>query len=104
MNDRKFMAAAALAMLVATAPAALAKNTSRDAQFTSMFEQFDRNHDGVLSRTEFPGDALQFGFTDRNRDGEISRAEARRIFSIAFRRLDRNRDGVLSEEEVTVSR
>jgi len=100
MNDRKLIAAAALAMFVATAPAALAKNTSRDVQFNSMFTQFDRNGDGVISRAEFPGDDLQFAFADRNRNGMITRSEAKRIFSFAFKRLDRNGDGVLSENEV----
>ena len=101
MNDRKLIAAAALAMFIATAPAALATTASRDAQFNSMFAQFDRNGDGLISREEFPGDGLQFAFADRNRNGMITRAEAKRIFSYAFKRLDRNRDGVLSESEVS---
>lgn len=87
-----------LTLLVA-APAALALDV------TSAFSQFDRNRDGRISRTEFPGDAYQFNLADRNRDGVITRTEAQRVASdpnlleSEYRRLDTNRDGMISRSE-----
>ncbi len=76
------------------------------------FAQLDRNHNGVLSRGEWRGEALPFDAVDRNGDNRITldeylnqpadgynygpgmdRLEAR------FAQMDRNRDGVVSRSE-----
>jgi len=39
---------------------------------------FDRNHDGVVSKTEFPGPAHIFDQLDKNHDGLVTKEEAKR--------------------------
>jgi EF hand len=67
------------------------------------FRRLDRNGDGFLSRDEFAhhdsdADHRRFEDLDRNRDGRISLSEWPGGRD-AFDRADRNRDGVISREE-----
>jgi hypothetical protein len=67
------------------------------------FRRLDRNGDGFLSREEFAhhdsdADHRRFEDLDRNRDGRISLSEWPGGRD-AFDRADRNRDGVISREE-----
>jgi Ca2+-binding EF-hand superfamily protein len=102
----KTLIAAALAALIAFAPAAVAKKKHKQQSSLDVyFAQFDRDGNGLVSRAEFPGDDVQFGLVDRNRDGAISKAEVRQALKNGggaereFARLDVNHDGVVSRGE-----
>ncbi len=67
-----------------------------------LFGEFDRNNDGVISRTEFSGDKQSFARLDTNNDGKLMRQEfidrcgdLERDFNLA----DTDHDGRLSREE-----
>lgn len=123
MKTTKVATAIALTLLLAT-PAALAKDQSehgkqkakkvkktrvvtgtQSAEVDRWFTQFDRNRDGLLTRSELPAGMGDLGRFDLNRDGAISRAEAQRgandpnAIAQELRQLDRNRDGVVSRSE-----
>lgn len=113
MKLTKSVAAAALALVVATAPAALAKNNKaknkhksgkHDRNVTQVFTQFDHNGDGLISRSEFPGSSLQFDRLDTNRDSVLTSQEAQAFarsgnMENELRQLDTNRDGMISRHE-----
>lgn len=120
MNSRNLTSAAVLALLVATAPAAMAKpghegdhSKERDradaavqgrSTFDQRFTQYDRNGDGVVTRNEFAGSAQDFDRFDQNRDGVLSRAELNQYSDNRNDRnyggsYDRNGDGVISRDE-----
>jgi len=114
MDLRKFSGALALALLVAASPAALAKDHQghksknkgqRNERFTQEFSRFDRNGDGLISRSEFPGDPALFERLDRNQDGVVSQSEGqvalndRNFQREELQRLDRNGDGLISRSE-----
>lgn len=94
----KFMAAAAFALFM-TAPA-FAKNSD----YRQEFSQFDANGDGVISRSEFPGDAATFNRMDHDRNGVITLAETHRFIQSGdweseLHRIDRNGDGIIQRSE-----
>jgi len=76
-----------------------------------LLERFDADHDGKLSRNEWPQDArLPFDRADRNRDGFVERAEIAELFRKSSRgadsqvlerlkQLDRNKDGRIDKQE-----
>jgi Ca2+-binding EF-hand superfamily protein len=113
MKNMKSLAAAALALVVVTAPAAMAKNNKQkqngkrgqnDAQIAQGFSRFDTNRDGLIARSEFPADPLLFDRLDANRDGVLSQTEARQFanthdLEAEARRLDTNRDGRITRDE-----
>jgi hypothetical protein len=120
MNLKKSIAAAALTLFVATAPAAFAKDKGKDkhknkhkqkteqsVRYDEGFRQFDTNGDGVISRAEFPADRQLFNRLDTNRDGVVSRSEgeafarsdAARRLAEDYRAYDANRDGRISRAE-----
>jgi Ca2+-binding EF-hand superfamily protein len=116
MTFNKLTSAVALTLLVASAPAAMAKQNGRNDSartmpseerrlFDEQFSRFDQNGDGRISRLEFPADASQFAQFDLNRDGYITAAEAQRILGDSnaiesrLRQFDRNGDGVITRSE-----
>ena len=113
MDFKKSIAAVALSFLVAAAPAALAKNNkqkhgkrgrAQNTQATRIFQQYDANGDGLISRSEFPADPMMFDRLDRNRDGVLTMAEAQAYARSGragddLRRLDTNGDGMISRYE-----
>lgn len=71
---------------------------------SSRFDRLDSNHDGVLSRAEWPGRTDDFNRLDRNNDNFVSRAEFENPVLPGpregrFDSLDANRDGRLSRGE-----
>jgi Ca2+-binding EF-hand superfamily protein len=127
MKVRKTLTAGALALFVAAAPAAFAKNdhgkhkghqkkekqkVERKAgddrtdqpRFEQVYTHFDANGDGWIQRSEWPGDPGRFDRLDTNRDGRISRTEAQALTRNGAaldeaRALDRNRDGMIARSE-----
>lgn len=124
MKLTKTPAALALTLLIAAAPAAIAKpgkmksngkskktaqteayRGSSAAAFDEQFMRFDRNTDGVITRDEFPSDPLRFDRLDQNRDGAITRGELQfalrdpNTIQDQVRALDRNGDGMISRSE-----
>jgi Ca2+-binding EF-hand superfamily protein len=107
--------AMALALLVATAPAAFAVkqktaartgwSASQRAQLDQQFAQFDRNGDGLITRDEFPADAALFNNLDLNRDGRLTRREIEQAvpnqaaLESQVRTYDRNGDGIITRDE-----
>src|SRR4028119_1790401 len=84
MTILKSVAAAALVLVVAAAPEALAKNNKAkkqklcddDRRAADAYKRFDKNRDGVVARSEFPGDDAEFARLDRNRDGVLTTSSA----------------------------
>jgi Ca2+-binding EF-hand superfamily protein len=68
---------------------------------STRFRELDRNGNGYLSGSEWPGDRYQFDTLDRDRDGRLSLDEYadERVMSAEFRRRDDDGDGVLSRRE-----
>lgn len=127
-----FAAVAILVLSQAPAWAATEKASDDEARKRAeeMFRQWDKNGDGKLSRSEYPG-TLSFEKADRNGDGFITRDEvglapqsrpsAGELFklwdangdgrlskeeyrgAVPFGDLDKNRDGFLSKEELGIS-
>ena len=80
--------------------------TSAGAQDMARYRSWDRNRDGVVSRSEWRGTAQEFRNLDWNRDGVIARDELRAADwadedwqGDTFQTLDRNRDGQLTRNE-----
>lgn len=102
MDIKKLSSAFAFSLLVAAAPAVFAHDRG---EFGAEFSRYDRNGDGVISRSEFPLDDALFTRLDQNRDGVISRNEAQAAMGDRgwqrdeLSRLDRNHDGVISRDE-----
>lgn len=106
----------------AAVAAMLCLPSTTTAQDAIRFRDVDRNHDGVVSRDEWPGDDESFRQRDRNGDGVLSREEmnqggrAVQEFSFydfdgngqvtrdewirAFTQLDMDGNGVLTREEL----
>lgn len=96
MNIRRTGGVVALAIFVAAAPVALAKDKGKQkgkgkqkqrsdesrristddrVELDRIFGQLDRNRDGVISRAEWPHELSLFQQLDRNRDNVLTRAE-----------------------------
>jgi Ca2+-binding EF-hand superfamily protein len=76
--------------------------TSAAAQDTALYRSWDRNRDGVVTRSEWRGTAREFRNLDGNRDGVLSRDELRADSADegdTFQTLDRNQDGQLTRNE-----
>ena len=75
------------------------------------FSKNDKDHDGKLSKDEFPGSDEAFDHLDKNRDGHIDKAEALEARKDAstrgkkdyFNENDKDHDGKLSKEEFSGS-
>jgi Ca2+-binding EF-hand superfamily protein len=68
------------------------------------FSAKDRNHDGVLSRSEWRDETVVFNRADPNNDGVVTLREYRVLPAVEprearFNQLDRDRDGVLERGE-----
>jgi Ca2+-binding EF-hand superfamily protein len=71
------------------------------------FDAYDKNNDGVITRSEargHPALAKRFNAIDKNNDGRISRTEwvasrKNKTQDARFSSLDRNKDGVLNRSE-----
>ncbi|MDI9570086.1 MAG: EF-hand domain-containing protein [Pseudomonadota bacterium] len=77
-----------------------------DREATRIFNEHDKNGDGVLDRQEYdliPGKKTKFEDLDADQDGKLTLDELRRAARERFYRQDRNADGVLSEEELRSS-
>lgn len=78
-----------------------------EAQDTSRLRSWDRNRDGVITRSEWQGTLQEFRSRDGNRDGVLSGDELRGVNDAAdewqqqdaFLALDRNRDGRVARAE-----
>jgi Ca2+-binding EF-hand superfamily protein len=94
--------------LLLSAAAAYPQRDNRGANF----RDWDRNNDGRLAESEFPGHAGNFRAMDCNRDGSLSRDEFVNRYDCngrpvaeappsdsEFERLDVNDDGVIRESE-----
>jgi hypothetical protein len=58
--------------------ASIAASAAAPAEDHASFEQADRNHDGLLDKSEagrIPGLSANFERADRNRDGKLDKAE-----------------------------
>jgi Ca2+-binding EF-hand superfamily protein len=81
--------------------------TSGSSDPSATFNRADSNRDGMLSRSEWYGDAATFERIDRNNDGRISRTEflgeagADEVDDErpSFAELDSNRNGVVTVNE-----
>jgi Ca2+-binding EF-hand superfamily protein len=81
--------------------------TTRGSDPASTFNRADSNGDGLLSRSEWYGDAETFERVDRNNDGRISRTEFLGETESddevderpSFAQLDTNRNGVVTANE-----
>lgn len=113
MNYRKSIAAALLTLTVAASPAAFAfvrrepTNpivTAEERARNPRYHLFDRNKDGVVTRSEWRSGEIAFQRHDRNKDGVITAADRPVTPTTArtarrFHTHDRNRDGVVTRSE-----
>ena len=106
MKLTKTLTTGALALLIATAPAAMAKSkqhrSSLDSEFEQTFTRLDLNRDGVLTRAELGPYGGYFEHLDTNRDRRITRDESRRVLQreeSRLRGMDTNGDGVITRRE-----
>jgi opacity protein-like surface antigen len=106
MDFRKSIAAAALAFAVTASPAAFAfvrhevtNPILTPEQRASRTHLFDRNRDGVVTRSEWRSGQAAFERHDTNRDGVITAADKQTTSAKRFHGLDRNRDGIVSRSE-----
>ena len=68
----------------------------------ALFDRFDRNGNGMISRTEWRGDVRSFARLDLNRDGRVEHGEFARSYRAIdqrFGELDRDDSGTLSRRE-----
>lgn len=88
----------------------LAVPTMGEGKRGGRFERLDKNHDGVISRDEFPGKDKAFRRIDRNNDGTISmdelkaaraghRKDGRGRLAKKLKAMDSNGDGKISRDE-----
>jgi Ca2+-binding EF-hand superfamily protein len=79
MRPQAFAAALALVLPLATAPTALAQDSTARAQTgeTMRFRGMDRNRDGVVTQREWRGSETSFRAHDWNGDGVLSGDEVR---------------------------
>ena len=69
---RRFLAAAALAVVVGAGPTAVwAGQNQAGADESPFLQRFDQDGDGLISAEEFPGDENQFNRLDINGDGYL---------------------------------
>ncbi len=103
MKIKRLGGALAAALILATAPAAMAhgKKHGKKHDGAKTHAAVDVNDDGVVTRNEWRGDLAAFDRLDSNRDGTLSRAEARQHQVDKKRSLDVNGDGVISRSEWT---
>ena len=118
MNVKKISSALALSFLVASVPAMAMKtggnvksngkrnghakhsHKGRSAEQREQLRQLDTNKDGVISRSEWRGDAAKFDRLDTNHDGVLSQTDrASRDGQSRYRGMDRNNDGVVTRAE-----
>jgi Ca2+-binding EF-hand superfamily protein len=71
------------------------------------FERFDRNGNGTIEPSEWPGKKRSFRYLDSNRDGLVSREEfmsrKARWWNQVFENIDLNGDGLITRLEWTDS-
>ena len=72
-----------------------------DTGWVGRFRDYDRNGDGVITRSEWRGDAETFALLDTSRNGVVERREVNDPTRLAdrFRTLDHDRDGWVSRQE-----
>ncbi|HXI13382.1 MAG TPA: hypothetical protein VNM92_12190 [Thermoanaerobaculia bacterium] len=112
MNAKMVGTAAALALLLASAPVAMAKKNDarkqakKEAKAAEKFDKHDRNNDGSVNRDEWKGNDRNFDRLDTNRDGRVSQTEARNgrdtmkgRNNSRFRGMDANNDGRITRAE-----
>lgn len=110
------LSATAIAAVLATSSLVMAKGGpgGRDAMFDGMFEQFDGNADGAITKDEIEAvRAARFDASDTNGDGQLSVEEMQaaaaaraadrvnRRIEARVDRFDANDDGLLSLAELT---
>jgi len=72
----------------------------QESRRSDPFGAFDRNNDGVISRSEWTGTIEDFNRLDDDQNGILSLEEFHeRAGSDRFRELDHNNDGVISRDE-----
>jgi Ca2+-binding EF-hand superfamily protein len=67
-----------------------------------MFNRYDLNRNGTISKAEWRGDKLAFARLDSNNDGKLGNEEFERQYrdmEKRFNTLDRDHNGVLTREE-----
>ncbi|HET7711703.1 MAG TPA: hypothetical protein VFL80_07210 [Thermoanaerobaculia bacterium] len=105
MELKRLGTAVAAALILATAPAAMAHGKEKVKKHRGgdkmRHELRDTNNDGVVSRSEWRGDSASFDRLDSNRDGVLSGAEVSRGKVDKKRSMDLNGDGVISRSEWT---
>jgi Ca2+-binding EF-hand superfamily protein len=110
------LAALAPAALLAADPAATGSRGERPGGDGDLFQRFDTNHDGAISKEEAANGRLAkaFDHIDTNHDGFITqdemqaasgarREERRAALAARFKEADKNGDGLISKEEAAAA-